>query len=137
MITILCSAVIFALTASETTSVSLQDERGTLARAVEGESTNTFSTQTPAIYLRWSAPSLPAGAKIRCVWIAEDVGKAAPANYHVDETSFTTTEIRSSGTFTLSKPKTDWPEGKYRAEVFVGTRLALTLPFTIEKLRGD
>jgi hypothetical protein len=109
----------------------------TLAREPAGEASNAFSTETPKIYLRWHGESLSPGAKIRCVWIAEDVGKAAPADYHVDEASLTADDARASGTFTLSKPKNDWPEGKYRAEIFVGTELTETLPFTIEKARGD
>lgn len=82
-------------------------------------------------------PTLKTGEKIRCIWIAQDVGKAAPADYHVDEASFSADGTRTAGTFTLSKPKAGWPEGKYRAEIFLGTELVAKLPFMIEKLRGD
>jgi hypothetical protein len=108
-----------------------------LAREPAGEPTASFSTETPKIYLRWQGQALNADDKIRCVWIAEDVGKAAPANYHVDEAVTTANESQTAGVFTLSKPKAGWPEGKYRVEIYLGTQLVATLPFTIEKLRGD
>jgi hypothetical protein len=108
-----------------------------LAREPTGEPADSFTTETPKIYLRWQGRGLNIGDKIRCVWIAEDVGKAAPGNYHVDEAVTTANELTTTGMFTLSKPKADWPEGKYRAEIYVATQLVVTVPFTIEKLRGD
>jgi hypothetical protein len=111
--------------------------KATLARDPTGEPATVFTTETPAIYLRWQSQGLNASDKIRCIWIAEDVGKAAPANYHVDEAVATANESQTTGAFTLSKPKADWPEGKYRVEVYVGTELVATLPFTIEKPPGD
>ncbi len=78
-----------------------------------------------------------AGDKIRCIWIAQDVGKAAPAGYQVDEACSEADGLHASGVFTLSKPKSGWPEGKYRVDIYVGPRIAETLAFTIEQLRGD
>ena len=109
----------------------------TLARDPTGEPSTSFTIETPAIYLRWQAQGLNTGDKIRCVWIAENVGKAAPANYHVDETVTTANESQTTGVVTLSKPKAGWPAGKYRAEIYVGTQLVAVLAFTIEELRGD
>jgi hypothetical protein len=108
-----------------------------LSREPAGEPAQSFSDETPTIYLRWHAEGLNAGEKIRCIWIAEDVGSAAPANYHVDDASSTANGAHASGTFNLSKPKNGWPEGKYRVEIYIGASVAQTLPFTIEALRGD
>jgi hypothetical protein len=108
-----------------------------LSREVAGEPADSFSNERPMIYLRWHGQALQAGDKISCIWIAQDVGQAAPANYHVDEASFIAGGPHASGTFTLSKPKPGWPEGKYRVEIYIGAELVETLPFTIEKLRGD
>jgi hypothetical protein len=108
-----------------------------LAREPAGEPADSFTTETPTIYLRWQSQAVTAGSKIRCIWIAENVGSAAPANYHVDEATTTANESQAAGTFALSKPKAGWPEGKYRVEIYLGTQLVETLPFTIEKLRGD
>ena len=98
-----------------------------------GEPQTSFPSDTPELYLRWQGETLNPGDKIRCVWIAEDVGDAAPANYQVNEASTKASETRGFGTFTLSRPIKGWPTGQYRAEIYVGDRLAETIKFTIQK----
>lgn len=104
-----------------------------LAKELMGEPTTTFAPDVPKIYARWQGEALQEGDKIRCVWIAENVGNAAPENYKVEETSITAAEPRASGTFTLSKPTKDWPVDKYRAELYRGDQLVETLKFEIVK----
>jgi hypothetical protein len=104
-----------------------------LASELTGEPQTSFPSDTPKLYLRWQGETLNPGDKIRCVWIAEDVGDAAPANYQVNEASTKASETRGFGTFTLSQPIKGWPTGKYRAEIYVGDKLAETIKFTIEK----
>ena len=104
-----------------------------LASELTGETQTSFPSDTPELYLRWQGETLNPGDKIRCVWIAEDVGDAAPANYQVNEASTKAQETRGFGTFTLSRPNKGWPTGKYRAEIYVGDKLAETVKFTIEK----
>ncbi len=107
--------------------------QATLAKESTGEPTTTFSSDIPKIYARWQGETLQKGDKIRCVWIAEDVGDVAPKNYKVDETSTTADGPRGSGTFTLSKPNKGWPVGKYRAEFYQGDQLVETVRFEIAK----
>jgi len=104
-----------------------------LATELTGEPQTLFPPETPKLYLRWQGETLTPGDKIRCVWIAEDVGDAAPANYQVNEASTKASETREFGTFTLSRPRKGWPTGKYRAEIYVGDRLVETIKFTIQK----
>ena len=104
-----------------------------LASELTGEPQTSFPSDTPELYLRWQGETLNPGDKIRCVWIAEDVGDAAPANYQVNEASTKASETRGFGTFTLSRPVKGWPTGQYRAEIYVGDRLAETIKFTIQK----
>jgi hypothetical protein len=98
-----------------------------------GEPQTSFPPDTLKLFLRWQGETLTSGENIRCVWIAEDVGDAAPANYQVNETSTKADDVRAFGTFTLSRPNKGWPIGKYRAEIYVGDKLAETVRFTIEK----
>ena len=105
-----------------------------LATEPTGEPQTSFLSDTPKLYLRWHREGLNADDKIRCVWIAEDVGGAAPANYQVSETSTKASETGGFGTFTLSRPIKGWPTGKYRVEIYVGDKLADTIRFTIEKV---
>ncbi|MEY2491259.1 MAG: hypothetical protein QOH24_210 [Verrucomicrobiota bacterium] len=107
-----------------------------LAQESTGEPQTSFPPDTPKLFLRWQGETLTPGEKIRCVWIAEDVGDAAPANYQVDETSTKADDVRAFGTFTLSRPKKGWPIGKYRIEIYAGDKLAETVRFTIAKA-GD
>ena len=75
-----------------------------LAKELTGESTTEFTADIPKIFVRWQGETLKKGDKIRCVWIAEDVGEVAPKNYKIDETSMTANEPRAFGTFTVSRP---------------------------------
>ena len=106
----------------------------TLGKDATGAAEELFTSTIPRVVLRWSIAHLPEKAKLRCVWIAEDVGDAAPKEYHVEESSLTPTE--PAGTFSITRPTSGWPPGKYRAEVFLGEKLAATAAFTIEN-RGD
>jgi hypothetical protein len=90
-----------------------------------------FAPNTPAIYCVWRAEGLKLGAAMRGVWIAEDVGKVAPPNYKIDEAAARTL-IANQGYFWLSKPNNGFPVGKYRLEIYMGTDLLKTVPFTVK-----
>lgn len=102
-----------------------------LAQELTGEVTTSFTGDFPKIYARWQGNGLSAKAKIRAVWIAEDVGAVAPPNYKVDEATVTANRPDQFGTFTISRPNKGWPVGKYRAEFYVGDELTETVKFTI------
>src|SRR6266446_223795 len=58
-----------------------------LAKEQFGKAATTFSSDTPQIYVRWQGQRLRKGAKVRAVWIAENIGDDAPPDYKVDEAS--------------------------------------------------
>jgi hypothetical protein len=91
-----------------------------------------FTPDTPKIYCAWKGEGMKSGTPVRGVWIAEDVGKAAPANYKIDQTSFNPLGSKTAGSFALSKPNKGFPVGKYRLEIYVGNDLLKTVPFTIK-----
>lgn len=105
----------------------------TLGKAATGEVTTQFAADTPKIYARWQGHGLPEQAKVRAVWIAENVGEVAPPNYKVDEASVVATSSNSSGTFTLSRPDNGWPVGDYKVEFYVDEALAETVKLKIVK----
>jgi hypothetical protein len=90
-----------------------------LASAPEGETATSFSSAVARVCARWNGRGLRPPAKVRVVWIAEDVGGIAPPDYKVDEASTIATEPNSHGVFTLSQPETGWAEGKYRIEFYL------------------
>lgn len=96
--------------------------------------TTKFTKEAPHLYGKWRSLEGREGLIVRTVWIAEDVGAAAPPNTKIDEKTVTlpASKIGWNGTFDLSRPTNGWPLGKYRAEIWFGDQLAKTLKFTIE-----
>jgi len=89
------------------------------ARTRFGKGTTTFSSDTPQIFARWKGHRLGKGAKVRAVWIAENLGEDFPPDYKVDEASAIAESPTSHGAFTLSRPDDGWAVGDYRAEFYV------------------
>jgi hypothetical protein len=105
----------------------------TIGKEAAGVAANQFSADTPKIYARWQGHDLPPQAKIRVVWIAENVGDAAPPNYAIDETTALASEPDSHGAFVLSRPEAGWAPGDYRVEFYVGDALTETVKLKIVK----
>src|SRR6266403_237371 len=92
----------------------------------------TFASNTPNLYAIFKTEGAKAGDKIRGVLIAEDVGDVAPANTKVLETILDVEGETEAGDFSFSKPTNGWPVGKYRVEIYVNDKLAMTAKFTIK-----
>jgi hypothetical protein len=91
----------------------------------------TFAPDVPKLYAFFKTQGTEKGEKLRGVWIAEDVGNAAPANTKIDEATLTADQNDFFGAFSLSKPNKGFPVGKYRVEIYDGDELATTVKFTI------
>lgn len=104
-----------------------------LAKETLGEPTGRFAADTEKIFCRWQGDALHAGDKIRAVWIAEDVGDAAPKNYKISETATSADGPQAGGTFTLTRPTKGWPIGKYRVEIYDADQLVETVKFDISE----
>jgi hypothetical protein len=63
--------------------------QGVLAKDESSEPTTTFTTNAAKIAVRWKGSGLHAGDKVRAVWLAEDVGIAAPKNSRITAGSVT------------------------------------------------
>ena len=101
------------------------------------EPTTTFATDVPKLYAFFKTKGTEKGEKLRAVWIAEDVGEAAPANTKIDESTLTADQDDFYGAFSLSKPNKGWPAGSYRFEIYDGGELATTVKFTIGARKKD
>src|SRR6266568_4794415 len=93
----------------------------------------TFSSDAPQIYVRWRGHRLRKGAKVRVVWIAENIGDDAPPDYKVDEAVAIAESPAAHGAFTLSPPEDGWAPGNYRAEFYVDDLLVETVELQIVK----
>jgi outer membrane usher protein FimD/PapC len=94
--------------------------------------TDTFSTTVPKLYAFFRSKGTSKDDKFRGVWIAEDVGDAAPKNTKIDEGTLTADQDNYFGAFSLTKPTNGWPPGKYMVEIYLNDELATTVKFTIE-----
>jgi hypothetical protein len=100
-----------------------------------GKANTTFSSDTPQIYARWRGQRLRNGAKVRAVWIAEniDIGEEVQPDYKVDEASAVAESPTAHGAFALSRPEDGWAIGDYRAEFYVDDVLVETVKIKIVK----
>ena len=90
-----------------------------LAKDSFGKPMTTFSSNTPEIYARWQGQRLRKGAKVKAVWIAENIGEDFPQDYKVDEVSAVAESPTAHGAFTLARPEDGWAPGDYRVEFYV------------------
>ena len=95
-------------------------------------STDTFSANVPKVYAFFHSTGTKKGDTLRGVFIADDVGSAAPADYKIDEASLTADKDDFSGAFSISKPDKGFPVGKYHVDIYVGDQLATSVKFTIK-----
>jgi hypothetical protein len=91
----------------------------------------TTFADVPKLHAFFKTKGTEKGDKLRGVWIAEDVGDAAPANTKIDETTLTADQEDFYGAFALSRPNKGWPVGKYKIDICNGDELATTVKFTI------
>jgi hypothetical protein len=90
-----------------------------------------FARDTPKIVCVWRGKGIASGTVLKGVWIAEDVGNAAPPNYKIVDKSITI-QVENEGSLNVTKPTNGWPVGKYRLEIYLNDTLVKTLPFTIK-----
>ena len=105
--------------------------RAALAESKEAPPTTSFAPEVAKIYAVYSSEAVKAGDKLRAVWIAEDVGQAAPKGTKVDESTVTADRDNPSDAFSVSKPAKGWSLGRYKVELYCNDKLAQTLAFTI------
>ncbi|MGH7982164.1 MAG: hypothetical protein ACREFF_03340 [Candidatus Udaeobacter sp.] len=90
-----------------------------IAKEQFGKSVTTFSSNTPEFYARWQGQRLRTGAKVKAVWIAENIGEDFPQDHKVDQASAVAESPTAHGAFTLARPEDGWAPGDYRVEFYV------------------
>lgn len=119
------------VTAAQVNAGSLKVEAA-IAVDKDTRPTTTFSADVSKLYTFFRTNGSKSGDTLRAVWIAEDVGDAAPKNTKIDESTLTADQDDFYGAFSLSKPTKGWPVGKYRVEIYAGDQLETTAKFTIK-----
>lgn len=98
-----------------------------------GKATAQFGPNTEKIYARWQGHDLQPEAKIRVVWIAENIGDIAPPDYTIDEANAVASAAQAHGIFTLSRPDEGWVPGDYRVEFYLDEVLVQAVKLKIAK----
>ena len=104
-----------------------------LAKDAFGKPITIFSPNTPEIYARWQGQRLRKGAKVKAMWIAENIGEDFPQDYKVDEASAVAEGPSAHGTFTMERPEDGWAPGDYRVEFYVDDVLVDAVKLKIAK----
>lgn len=91
-----------------------------------------FPPNTPKVFATFKSKGAQKGDKVRALWIAEDVGDAAPANSKVWENTGDLDSDTDTGSFSVSEPTNGWPLGKYRVEIYANDKLAAKVSYTID-----
>ena len=105
----------------------------TVSKEAAGQATAQFGPDTEKIYARWQGHDLRPEAKIRVVWIAENIGDDAPPDYTIDDANTVASASQAHGTFTLSRPDEGWVPGDYRVEFYLDDALVQAVKLKIAK----
>jgi len=108
-----------------------------IAKDKDTKPATTFPADIPKLYAFFRSKGTEKGDILRGVWIAEDVGDAAPKQTKIDEAALTADENDFYGAFSLTKPTKGWPAGKYKVEIYLGDELATTAKFAIKAGKSD
>ncbi len=97
------------------------------------ETETTLPADSAAIYLSADVTDdVSSGSKITVSWIAVDTNGVAPANYQIDENSFSIGALENRLDASLSKPNAGFPVGKYKAVLSVDGKVMETVEFSIK-----
>ena len=129
---VLCLVIVFIGTRAQADPLGEKSIHAILVKEGDTTPVTKYSTDTAKLEALWKGSGLKAGDKIRAIWIAEDFGIAEKNNSRITESETTAYKADDDGAFALGRPKEGWPSGKYRLEIYVNTKLAETLKFTIE-----
>ena len=97
-----------------------------------GREVTAYVADAPKLYAIFKTEGLKNGDKVRSVWIADDVGEAAPAETKINEKTITMDGDTNDGVFSLSQLTNGWPLGRYHIEVYVNDNLATKVKFEIK-----
>src|ERR1700719_1780505 len=75
----------------------------------DGKEMTIFAADTPKLFAVFKTKGASDSDKIRAVWIADDVGDAAPKGTKIEETTLKAEGDAEDGMFSLAKPNDGWP----------------------------
>ena len=122
--------LLIAMSASVLHAQSLKVE-AIIAEGQDSKPATAFAPDVPKLYAFFRSEGTHTGDKLRGVWIADDVGNAAPKQTTIDQATLTADSENFYGAFSLTKPTKGWPPGKYHVDIYLNDKLAVSPEFTI------
>jgi hypothetical protein len=102
-----------------------------IAEGPDSKPASTFAPDALKLYAFFRSQGTHTGDKLRGVWIADDVGNAAPKQTTIDQATLTADSDNFYGAFSLTKPTKGWPPGKYHVDIYLNDKVAVSPEFTI------
>lgn len=111
--------------AAEFTDLEFSDSKS-------GDPVDSFSPDTPEIFLGMGFKGVAQGSKITATWIAVKVDGAPPG------TTIASTDVgvetgEDTANFSMTKPTKGWPIGDYRVDISVDGKVVKTGRFEVEQ----
>jgi hypothetical protein len=111
--------------AAEFTDPEFSDSKG-------GDPVDSFSPDTPQIFLSIGFKGMAQGSKITATWVAVKVDGAAPGT-KIASTDVSVAAGNDSADFSMTKPTNGWPIGDYRVDIEVGGKIVTSGRFEVEQ----
>jgi uncharacterized RDD family membrane protein YckC len=89
-----------------------------------------FYPDSPVVFCVWEVAGVDPSVTIKAVWVADDVGPAAPPHLKLMEKAIAGYPM---GSFSLTRPDNGWPVGQYHLEIYIGDTLAKQIAFTVKQ----
>jgi hypothetical protein len=109
----------------------------TMARSIDSstfkpvQATDTFSIDTPEIFLSAKFSNAPAETEITAEWIYVEGEVEGMTDFLID-----TVSVEVSGTdylyFSMPMPDTGWPRGQYAVKLYIDGKAAETATFAVQ-----
>jgi hypothetical protein len=128
VLVVVCSGLVLA---------GSQKVEAVIAKDKDTRPAKSFLADVPKLYAFFRTSGIEKGEKLRGIWIAEDVGDAAPKETKIDEATITADDDNFYGAFSLSKPTKGWPAGRYRVDIYVDDKLATSVNFSVKSGKSD
>lgn len=103
-----------------------------LSEAKNGtDNEDSFGTDTAKIYATVALQNVGAGVKMAAVWVAVEAKDVAPGTEFA-RTEVDTKEETTTGNFSVGKPDSGWPPGRYRVDILADGKKLSSGKFKIE-----
>ena len=97
---------------------------------------DSYAPDAPEFHAVVTLTNAPKDTLVKAVWLAVDVGNAAPPDSKIDEKEVKTEGSRNVD-FSLQRGAAKWPAGLYKVQIYYNSKLDRTLNFVVDRHAGQ